>query len=67
MKYFEGNIFVNFYIFGAAGIAAVLVGGFCYKRYGLKNSFLISFVMSIIGCIGMLIVQTHLIPFGDNK
>jgi len=27
MKYLEGNIFVNFYIFGAAGIIAVFIGG----------------------------------------
>jgi hypothetical protein len=56
MKYFEGNIFVNFYIFGAAGVVAVIMAGFAYKRYGLKNSFLISFTLSVIGCIGMLII-----------
>ena len=27
MKYLEGNIFVNFYIFGIAGIIAVVTGG----------------------------------------
>ena len=30
MKSLEGNIFVNFYIFGAAGIAAVFLGGILY-------------------------------------
>lgn len=56
MKYLEGNIFVNFYIFGAAGIVAVLIGGSAYSRLGLKKSYIISFVMSIIGTIGMLII-----------
>jgi len=56
MKYLEGNIFINFYIFGAAGILAVIIGGAVYSNYGLKFSFLISFSMSIIGSIGMLLI-----------
>jgi len=39
MKYLEGNIFTNFYIFGAAGIAAVFIGGYLYSFYGLKRSY----------------------------
>ena len=61
MKYLEGNIFVNFYIFGAAGIMAVILGGYLYSRYGLRRSYALSFVMCIIGCIGMLVVQLDLI------
>ena len=56
MKYLEGNIFVNFYIFGAAGIAAVILGGYIYNYYGLRNSYTMSFIMCIIGCTGMLVV-----------
>lgn len=56
MKYLEGNIFVNFYIFGAAGILAVFFGGIIYSKLGLRQSYIISFAMSIIGCIGMLII-----------
>jgi hypothetical protein len=56
MKYLEGNIFVNFYIFGAAGIIAVLLGGIFFSWYGLKKSFIISFWMSIIGNIGILVI-----------
>lgn len=36
MKYLEGNIFVNFYIFGVAGILAVLFGGVIYAKFGLR-------------------------------
>jgi hypothetical protein len=61
MKYLEGNIFVNFYIFGAAGIAAVILGGYIYNSWGLRNSFAMSFTMCIIGCIGMLVIQLDLI------
>ena len=56
MKYLEGNIFVNFYIFGAAGIIAVFLGGYIYSVYGLRRSYELSFGMSIIGCLGMLII-----------
>lgn len=67
MKYLEGNIFINFYIFGAAGIVAVLISGAAYARLGLKKSFLISFAMSIFGCLGMLLIQTHVVHFNDKK
>lgn len=66
MKYLEGNIFINFYIFGAAGILAVIIGGCVYSSYGLKFSFLISFSMSIIGSIGMLLIQTKTFNFENQ-
>lgn len=56
MKYLEGNIFVNFYIFGAAGITAVIVCGLLFQRFGLKNSLYISHFMTIMGCIALLVV-----------
>ena len=56
MKYLEGNIFVNFYIFGAAGVTAVLIGGIIFNKYGLRFTYLLSFNMCIIGCLGMLII-----------
>lgn len=66
MKYLEGNIFVNFYIFGAAGLIAVLFGGIVYSKFGLRNSFVLSFVLSIIGATGMLVIQTNTMPFGTQ-
>jgi MFS family permease len=63
MKYLEGNIFVNFYIFGAAGIIAVFIGGIVYSRYGLRYSYIMSFFMSIIGSVGMILIQTKALAF----
>lgn len=63
MKYLEGNIFVNFYIFGAAGIAAVFLGGIFYSKLGLKLNYIISFGMSIFGEFGMLIIQSKILKF----
>lgn len=65
MKYLEGNIFINFYIFGAAGLVAVLVGGWLYAQFGLRFSYFLSFTMSILGCLGLLVVQLNLLGFEE--
>jgi len=67
MKYLEGNIFINFYIFGAAGILAVFISGIIYSHYGLRFSFFLSFFMAIIGLAGMLVIQMQLINFEDDQ
>ena len=59
MKYLEGNIFVNFYIFGAAGLIALFLGGIVYSRFGLRYSYVLSYVLSIIGSVGMIVIQTN--------
>ena len=56
MKYLEGNIFINFYIFGLSGIISVIVGGIILKIYGAKTTYYISFIMGTIGCIGMIVI-----------
>ena len=61
MKYLEGNIFVNFYMFGVAGFIAVLFGGVLFSRYGLKSTYLMSLNMCIFGCIGMFVIQMKLL------
>ena len=67
MKYLEGNIFVNFYIFGIAGLLAVLIGGYLYSKFGLRPTFILSLNMSIIGCVGMLVVQMKWIHFDTHE
>ena len=66
MKYLEGNIFVNFYIFGLAGFVAVLIGAYLYSTFGLKTTYILSLNMSILGCIGMLIVQMKWMKFDSQ-
>lgn len=57
MKYLEGNIFINFYMFGAAGVLAVLTGSYLYKTLGTKNTYILSYYMSIIGVCCLICVQ----------
>jgi len=63
MKYLEGNIFVNFYIFGVAGIIAVFTGGFLSSRKGFKFTYYVSNVFALVGSAAIIIIQGHLIPF----
>ena len=66
MKYLEGNIFINFYIFGAAGIVSVFLGGWMYNKFGTRFTFVLSFNASILGCLGMLLIQTKAIHFDSQ-
>ena len=63
MKYLEGNIFINFYMFGFAGFTAVLIGGYLFSRHGLKFTYILSFTLSILGCVGMFIIEMKMINF----
>lgn len=66
MKYLEGNIFINFYMFGLAGFIAVLIGGVVFSKYGLRFTYIVSFNMCIFGCIGMFVIQMKLIQFSTK-
>lgn len=67
MKYLEGNIFLNFYVFGGAGCIAVFFAGFIYSKFGPRKSYFISLTNSVIGCIGMLIIQSKYLPFDSDS
>jgi hypothetical protein len=56
MKYLEGNIFTNFYVFGIAGLLSVLCGGWLYSEKGLKFTYYTAHILCVIGCGGMLMI-----------
>jgi hypothetical protein len=58
-KYFEGSIFTNNYIEGAAGFLACQFGGIFYARFGMKKSFQFSFGVSFIGGILIYLLESH--------
>lgn len=66
MKYLEGNIFVNFYMFGAAGVLAVLICSFLLGRIGVKSTYILSYYMSIFGALGILMIQMNVLGFKDK-
>lgn len=67
MKYLEGNIFTNFYMFGAAGVCAVISCSFLLGKYGFKKTYIISYYMSIIGALGIIMVETNLLAIKDKE
>lgn len=66
MKYLEGNIFINFYMFGGAGVCAVLAAGFLNKKIGVKRTYIISYYMSIVGALGIIFIEMNVLGF-KNK
>jgi hypothetical protein len=67
MKYLEGNIFINFYMFGGAGVAAVISCSFLMSRIGFKNTFIYSFYMSLIGALGIIVIEMNLLGYKDKE
>lgn len=63
MKYLEGNIFTNFYVFGIAGLLSVVAGGYLYTAKGLKFTYYTAHVLCVIGCGGMLMIQCQVFTF----
>jgi Na+/melibiose symporter-like transporter len=63
MKYLEGNIFINFYMFGAAGVLAVILGSFLADKIGVKNTYILSYYMSLVGAFSILFIQMNVLGF----
>ena len=67
MKYLEGNIFINFYMFGGAGVVAVLLGSYLLFKIGVRNTYILSFYLSIIGALGITFIQMNVLGFKDKE
>jgi hypothetical protein len=67
MKYLEGNIFTNFYVFGIAGLLSVVAGGYLYAAKGLKFTYYAAHVLCLIGCGGMLMIQCQVFTFASDE
>ena len=65
-KYFEGSIFTNNYIEGAAGILASQMGGSLYARYGMKRSFIFSFGLSLLGGVLIFLLESHMVSIPSS-
>jgi len=58
LKYLPGSIYTNCLASGASGFCAILIGGFVYKKLGLKPALQMSFLISLIGAILILSLDT---------
>jgi hypothetical protein len=61
-KYLSGTIFINFYIEGVAGIVGFLLGKLLNYYYKTKISFIISYIVTILGALGIFLFESEIIP-----
>lgn len=54
-KYYEGSIYLNFYLDGASGITGNVLSVLIYGPLRMRWSFLISFSITIIGIVFLLL------------
>jgi chromate transport protein ChrA len=64
-KYYEGSIYLNFYLEGCAGIIACIVASLIYSCFKMLWSFVFSFSITILGCIFLLLFQQGYISAKD--
>jgi len=49
VKYLEGNMFTNTYLFLAAEILGIVTCGFIYRKLGMKATFAVSYMIAFVG------------------
>lgn len=54
-KYFEGSIFINYYLDGAAGIIGSLLALLTYGCLRMRWSFVLSTSITLIGTVFLLV------------
>lgn len=54
-KYFEGSIFVNYYLDSASGIVGALLALMTFKLWRIKLSFIISLSVALTGGVFLLL------------
>lgn len=56
-KYFEGSLYLNFYLEGFAGVIGSLLSLAVYKHIKMRWSFVISITLTFIGILSLLLFQ----------
>jgi hypothetical protein len=56
-KYFEGSIFVNYYLDGCAGVVGQILASVLYPILRIQWSFALSISITLIGAIFILLFQ----------
>ena len=56
-KYFEGSLFVNFYLDGLSGIIGSLISASTYSCFGMRYAFVFSITLTLLGAIGLLVYE----------
>jgi len=60
-KYLEGDIYLNYYFDGLAGIIAYLIAAPLYQYCKIRNSFITSYIITLLGLLGIFLFESDLI------
>lgn len=63
LKYIKGDLYVNAVITSSSEIAAYLVSGFLFEKFGIKIVLSASFLISMMGMGALIAYQPH----GDSQ
>ena len=61
-KYLSGSLYVNYYFDGLAGCISYTVGAPLYKYCKIKNSFIFSYIITLIAFLGLFLFESKLLP-----
>ena len=61
-KYLSGSLYINYYFDGLSGIIGYSVGAPLYKYLKIKNSFILSYIITLIGLLGIFLFESKLMP-----
>lgn len=56
-KYYEGSIFINYYLDGIAGVIGTIIAKILIGCWRMKISFIISLSITLFGAIFLLLFQ----------
>jgi len=59
-KYLSGGVFVNYYFDGVAGIAAYCIGKPLYSYCKIRNAFLVSYIVTLVGLLGIFLFESKM-------
>ena len=58
LKYIKGDIFINALVSSISEVSAYLISGILCKLLGVKNIFVIGFLIAVIGMMGLILIDT---------
>ena len=53
-------------MFGGAGVMAVLLGSYLLINIGVRNTYILSFYLSIVGALGIILIEMNVLGFKDK-
>jgi len=57
LKYFPGNVFINSVVSSLSEAFATALAGVIYNKFGVKKSFIMTYGLSTLGAIGIIVYE----------